>query len=293
MKGRTIKTILVTVAQAIAASALGQAPGHFDNDNDNVTDVIIESPPEPGSGSFGIVNVVAGTDATPLFNLTSVVLDDLFGLSASAIGDLDGDGHSEIAVPAPGHAFDSDRPGRIYIYDGLTHQLALTLQGELHEMLTWRVDATADLDGDGHLEILVHTIRSYPGEILVDCWRIYSGATGQSLTSGFYPERWWPWLSLQGHSDSNPLPTADVNGDGLVNAADLFAIVAQFGEPVEPASPPDVVVNGFVDYSDFLEVSENLGFAIDPYPDLIRSLSAVGHVPPTGTSFATSAGALG
>ncbi len=80
-----------------------------DVDGDGVPDVIAGAPPA------GKAFVYSGRDGTVLHALEGEGPDDAFGRKVADIGDLDGDGHAEVLVGAPGFG---EGAGRTYVYSG-------------------------------------------------------------------------------------------------------------------------------------------------------------------------------
>jgi tetratricopeptide (TPR) repeat protein len=79
---------------------------------------------------------------------------DQFGWIARAIGDVDGDGITDIVTSAPGHTTDGAgggaNGGRIYAYSPGSGKLLWTADGQAGDQLGTGVEGAGDIDGDGN-----------------------------------------------------------------------------------------------------------------------------------------------
>jgi hypothetical protein len=99
--------------------------GIGDADGDGVPDVAASGP----SGS-GVAYIYSGRDGHILQSFESARNDELFGNHISGIGDIDGDGHADLIIGAPGKQGESKNTGHAYIYSGKDGRLLFTLSGE-------------------------------------------------------------------------------------------------------------------------------------------------------------------
>ena len=99
--------------------------GIGDANNDGIPDVAASGP----SGS-GVAFIYSGRDGRILQSFKSTRNDELFGNHISAAGDVNGDGHADLIIGAPGKEGESTNPGHAYVYSGKDGELLYTLSGE-------------------------------------------------------------------------------------------------------------------------------------------------------------------
>jgi hypothetical protein len=85
-------------------------------------------------------------DAVILDVLRGTESGDNFGWVAADIGDLDGDGVTELLIPAIGL---NQSAGRVTVYSGATRRVLFTLDGEPGQSLGYSVSAAGDVNADG------------------------------------------------------------------------------------------------------------------------------------------------
>jgi hypothetical protein len=98
--------------------------GAGDTNKDGVPDVIASA---PGSGH---AYVYSGKDGRVLLTMTAEKPADAFGRHVAGLGDVNGDGCSDVIVGAPANAANGAGAGRAYVYSGKDGKLLLTLTGE-------------------------------------------------------------------------------------------------------------------------------------------------------------------
>jgi FG-GAP repeat protein/VCBS repeat protein len=88
-------------------------------------------------------------DVTVLYSLTSNEINDGFGFAAEAIGDLNGDGASEIIIGALRNAAGGPFAGRAFVYSSRDGTLLNTVTGSAFNRIGHGVTGVGDVDRDG------------------------------------------------------------------------------------------------------------------------------------------------
>ena len=104
----------------------------------------------------GRVYLHSGKDGRRLLTLTGEIPGEMFGTSQSHAGDIDGDGHADLAIGAWQHASAAMSGGRIYIHSGKDGRLLRTITCRIPgDTLGFDSVGIGDVDKDGTVDLLV------------------------------------------------------------------------------------------------------------------------------------------
>lgn len=163
--------------------------GAGDIDGDGHEDLIIGEPwPGTSATTPGHASVFSGANGTRLLAFEGDWVGDDFGSAVADVGDLNRDGHDDVAVGARDHGCPSNCSGRVVVFSGADGAVLLDVEGSTStSRLGWSVAGFADFDGDGTADVLagaplfgVAPFNPGPGAVCV-----LSGLTGQVLETAY------------------------------------------------------------------------------------------------------------
>ena len=231
---------------------------------------------------------------------------DGFGGAIALLGDIDGDGVSDLAVGASGDDTGGNGRGAVHLLSLSPHDTPRLIASHVNGVgstnrseingLSLQFDRDVTVSAAASLKVFNHTT-----ELPVDVSAVGLQDNGSAEVS-------WPLSGIDfpdGYYTaeiSNTLATStdgsvrigathsfmfyalagDGNGDRAVNFLDFGQLSGNFGQAVGPLGPGDFDGNGLVNFVDFGLLSSNFGAFISP-PDI-----DYGDAPQDGTAFPTT-----
>ena len=133
-----------------------------DVDGDRISDVYSSDFPHRAKGpATGRVYVHSGKDGRRLLTLTGETEGEGFGTSPAKAGDVNGDGHADLAVGAWQYAGSAPSGGRVYLHSGKDGSLLRTFTCRIPgDTLGFDAVGIGDADGDGTIDLLLTSAYS-------------------------------------------------------------------------------------------------------------------------------------
>jgi hypothetical protein len=214
--------------------------------DDGRDDLIVGSPyyDKSGGTNHGRVDAYSGRDGTRLWSKNGAAADDRLGWSvAGAGGDADADGRKDVVIGAPRHDAGGTDTGRMYVRSGANGGLIYSADGEnADDQLGYTVAGLGDIDDDDTADAGAGAPNN--DEVPSNAGRLYVviAAFADEMPAGDAPAP--PAAPADGDD------VLDVDGDGVVTAADLMAFLAAWGDE-DPAA--DLNDDGEIDELDLVE----------------------------------------
>lgn len=114
---------------------------------------------------------------------------DMFGWIARKVGDVDGDGVSDIVTSAASFSVDGQGAGKVYVYSGKTGKLLWSKTGEKGESLGAGLESAGDVNGDGVGDVIAGSPQSgkayvFEGRTGRLIWALSAGEPGARFGRG-------------------------------------------------------------------------------------------------------------
>lgn len=238
-------------------------PGGLGNPKDLDNDVAVVCQPP---GSPGTVDVFANAGDGSGTLAPSVPLEIGEGVSSLALLDMDNDDDTDIAVLAAGTGPNAgSRVVRVLRNDTAnagTGQLTFALQaGEIVANSPTLIRA-GDVNNDGQRDLITvnsttGTFAARPGEPLPDGTIVAVAGSNETAADGSGPvrgggDRTVSPIAVIRTAAPPPLCPGDLNGDSVVNTADLVVFLGRFGQSVPAYTLGDLNGNGVVNTADLV-----------------------------------------
>ncbi|MBK8974434.1 MAG: FG-GAP repeat protein [Planctomycetes bacterium] len=147
---------------------------HGDFNRDGFADLVVGAPRwGADDAGRGVVLDLGWRVATELLRQRGAAAGVNFGRSVAWVGDLDGDGASELAIAVPGQ-------GRVVVV-GRSGAVRLTLPAASGPLSSPSIAAAGDVNGDGVPDIVVGSPDDGTGGQKAGMVRVFSGASGAVL----------------------------------------------------------------------------------------------------------------
>jgi hypothetical protein len=135
----------------------------------------------PERSFIGHARVYSGRSGTRLHSFDGEVFYDFHGLAVAGLGDLDGDGHAEVAVGCPGGDLRGENAGYVHVRSGRTGAVLFTQFGDApHDQFGWFIRSIGDVDADRVSDYAIgapgHLVAGRAGYA-----RVFSGRSGAPL----------------------------------------------------------------------------------------------------------------
>ncbi|GJM23197.1 MAG: hypothetical protein DHS20C15_31120 [Planctomycetota bacterium] len=213
-----------------AFDLFGQALASVADLNDDGVNELLVGAPFSDEAAFngGSAWLFSGADGDVLMAFHGADVGDQLGHWVAAAGDVDADGHEDIALGLPGSDLGGLDAGAVQVRSGANGNVLLELTGDQAGQGWGVVAGPGDVDGDGHDDIAMGSTNAGAPDTSASAGRVrvVSGASGETLLdhTGASADAWFGY-ALARVGDLN----ADGRADVLVGAPGHDDVLSVFG----------------------------------------------------------------
>jgi len=200
---------LFTIQGSNAGDLLGTSLAALgDVDGDTRADFAVGA--TRNSIGIGHVRIVSGASGATIRTLTGTSVNDRFGVSLAAIGDLDGDGVTDLAIGAERSDVVATDAGSVLVVSSASGATLRTWFGATAlDEFGHAVAGVGDVSADGVPDVLVGAWNDDAGSgFLPGSVSLISGADGSVLG-------YWSGITADDHLGKGLAGLGDLNGDGV------------------------------------------------------------------------------
>lgn len=153
-----------------------------DINQDGIPDIMLGLP--GANEGTGAAKLVSGANGAVLYTWNGQSAGDRFGYSVASVGDVNRDGHSDVAVGAPDNAIGGPAAGRVYVYHGSDGSPIFRRSGEPGDRLGFSVGAAGDVNRDAYADVIAGAPgpgAADPNTTMAGRVYVYSGANGKKV----------------------------------------------------------------------------------------------------------------
>ena len=154
-----------------------------DVDADGYADVIVGGPfADSSSTDAGVAHVYSGKTGALLHAFAGASANDQFGWSVAGVGDVDGDGMTDLAVGAPMEDGNGSDAGAAHVFSGGSGAALWGVSGDgAGDHLGWSVAAAGDVDGDLSPDLVVGAPHADSAAVDAGLAKVVAGSDGSII----------------------------------------------------------------------------------------------------------------